>query len=173
MNCIWKRAFAALLILVSQLAVADDRPVTTVPNVDLERYLGRWYGLAVFRCSSSVTASGDDCRLCAAGGGGISVRNRCRSGTVSSKRKVGRPRSPTRECPAEGFLFLAVLVRLLDHRARRCLPLGGGGQSQPQISLDTLPYAGARPCCTEQARTIAAAQGFDLAQLRMTRQLAE
>ena len=43
-----KRAFAALLILVSQLAVADDRPVTTVPNVDLERYLGRWYEVGSF-----------------------------------------------------------------------------------------------------------------------------
>ena len=175
MNCIWKRAFAALLILVSQLAVADDRPVTTVPNVDLERYLGRWYEVGSFpmffqrHCIGETTAD-----YALQEGGSISVRNRCRSedGFIEAEGRA-TPVAGSGNARLKVSFFWPFssdywIIGLDD--AYRWAVVGNPNRKYLWI-LSRTPVLD--PAALEQARMIAAAQGFDLAQLRMTRQLAE
>ena len=70
----------AVLLALPLCAIAADEPVVSVPEVDLTRYLGRWYEVASFpmffqkRCLGDTTAE-----YAIRPDGDIAVSNRCRA----------------------------------------------------------------------------------------------
>ncbi|MGE3277493.1 MAG: lipocalin family protein [Vicinamibacterales bacterium] len=87
-------ALAAVAVAGTALtAQGQDRPVSTVPRVDLERYAGTWYEIARFpnrfqdQCAGDVTAT-----YAPRPDGRLDVINRCRTtaGETDEARGVAR-----------------------------------------------------------------------------------
>ncbi len=158
-----------LLPLLAKASAAD--PVATVPEVDLARYLGRWYEIASYpmyfqrRCIGDVTA--DYTQLAP---GRIGVLNRCRT--------------------EDGFIEANGKARIVDNSGNARLQVSFFWPfSAPYwiIGLDsdyrwvvvghperkTLWILARQPALTEPdwlaARRAAEAQGYDLAKLKPTR----
>lgn len=69
-------------------------PLETVPQVDLERYLGTWYEIASFPQSFQEGCTGTTATYSLQPDGEIEVVNRCRLGSLDGEEKVavGRAR---------------------------------------------------------------------------------
>jgi apolipoprotein D and lipocalin family protein len=80
----------AMALAASNPAVADQAPVTSVPAVDLARYVGKWYEIAAFpmyfqrHCVGDTTAE-----YTLRPDGEVTVDNRCRTAS-SGERATGR-----------------------------------------------------------------------------------
>jgi len=93
----------AVLLLIGASAAAQaisEKPVLVVPDVDLNRYMGRWYEIARLpnsfqrKCVSDVTATytlQDD--------GTVQVVNRCRMEDGEFSEVTGKARRATTEGP--------------------------------------------------------------------------
>jgi apolipoprotein D and lipocalin family protein len=64
------------------------RPLSTVPNVDLERYLGRWFEVARFPNSFEEDCFGVTATYGRNPGGTIKVVNRCRKGSLAGPEDI-------------------------------------------------------------------------------------
>lgn len=74
-----RRAAAALaLLLCSPWAAADNAPLPTVSTVDLSRYVGSWYEIALLPNRFERQCVSDTQAHYTAKDGGIQVLNRCR-----------------------------------------------------------------------------------------------
>lgn len=84
---------ALALFTAGQSFAATPAPLETVPSVDVNRYMGRWYQIAYFpntfqkQCTRDVTA---DYKLLAYGQ--IEVINRCGTAEGKTDEAVGRAR---------------------------------------------------------------------------------
>ncbi len=84
---------ALALLTAGQSFAATPAPLETVPSVDVNRYMGRWYQIAYFpntfqkQCTRDVTA---DYKLLAYGQ--IEVINRCGTAEGKTDEAVGRAR---------------------------------------------------------------------------------
>lgn len=82
--------FAAIALVLTQMTVAESKPLTTVSQVDLSRYVGKWYEIARYPnkfqkdCASDVTAN-----YTAGSDGKIEVLNTCRTGDGKEKSSKG------------------------------------------------------------------------------------
>jgi len=83
-----------IAVVVGKMAFAGSKAsLQTVPNVDLTRYVGRWYEIARYPawfekdCASDVTAT-----YTALSGGKIEVLNECRQADGQVKRSKGTAR---------------------------------------------------------------------------------
>jgi apolipoprotein D and lipocalin family protein len=95
---------AALLSGAAQSQTAAPAPLATVPSVDLDRYMGRWYEVARFPnrfqkdCSGPATAD-----YALQPGGRVQVTNRCPQAdgktdeAIGDARRVGEAGSPKLE----------------------------------------------------------------------------
>ena len=95
---------AALFAGAAQAQPAAPAPLATVPSVDLERYMGRWYEVARFPnrfqkdCSGPATAD-----YALQPGGRVQVTNRCPQAdgktdeAIGEARRVGEAGSPKLE----------------------------------------------------------------------------
>lgn len=68
-------------------------PLTTVEQVDVERYLGRWYEIARFPNSFEENCEGVTAEYARREDGLISVTNTCRKGAVDGPAKVANGRA--------------------------------------------------------------------------------
>ncbi|RVU49679.1 lipocalin family protein [Rubrivivax rivuli] len=94
----------ALFVGTAQAQTAAPAPLATVPSVDLERYMGRWYEIARFPnrfqkdCSGPATAD-----YLLQPGGRVQVTNRCPQAdgktdeAIGEARRVGEAGSPRLE----------------------------------------------------------------------------
>ena len=89
MNRIFLLLLLSLNVSASQ-AKAQPDPLTTVPYVDIERYMGKWYEIASFpqRFQKNCTASTADYSL--RSDGKVSVVNSCRDKIPSGPERVAR-----------------------------------------------------------------------------------
>jgi apolipoprotein D and lipocalin family protein len=166
------RSLAGLLALASAAVFAEAPPVQTVPAVDLARYAGKWYEIAAFpmffqrRCVGDTTAE-----YALRPDGDISVRNRCRT-------EDGFDEATARAWAVEGGGNARLKVQffwpfradywvigldaqyrwaVVGNPERKYLWILSRTPQLPRVELDA---------ALESAR----AQGFDLAQLRYTKQ---
>jgi apolipoprotein D and lipocalin family protein len=85
--------FAVAFVLIAGKSHAKEKPLTTVPRVDLERYLGSWYEIARYPnsfqdgCVATVATYGlrDD--------GDVSVHNTCREDSLDGRLKGAKARA--------------------------------------------------------------------------------
>lgn len=165
-------AAGALCALSPASLRAEVAPVTTVPQVDLARYLGRWYEIGSFpmffqrKCIADTTAE-----YAAREDGAIAVRNRCRTedGFIEAE---GRARtvddSGNARLKVSFFwpFFSDYWIIGLDADYRWAV-VGNPDRRYLWILARTPVLA---PAELEHARAAAQAQGYDLSQLRMTPQ---
>lgn len=90
---------AVVFVLIAMLAgqAAGPKPVTSVPSVDLDRYLGRWYEVARYPNWFQKKCVGDVQAVYARRSDGrLSVTNRCRTkdGAVSEALGVAKVADP-------------------------------------------------------------------------------
>ena len=80
-----------------------DTPLTTVPKVEIDRYLGRWYEIARYPNSFEKNCEGVTADYARRDDGLISVVNTCRKGGVDGKieRAKGRARIVDEETNAK------------------------------------------------------------------------
>lgn len=94
-----KQSLAALRSLVARgLTPSTTRrqrlpPLQTVPKVDLERYLGKWYEIASFPQSFQRGCVATTAEYRRRGDGAIGIINRCRIGSLDGPEKVARGRA--------------------------------------------------------------------------------
>jgi apolipoprotein D and lipocalin family protein len=62
-------------------------PLTTVPSVDLQRYLGTWYEIASYPQSFQEGCTGTTANYSLQEDGTIKVLNRCREGSLNGKER--------------------------------------------------------------------------------------
>jgi apolipoprotein D and lipocalin family protein len=164
--------FAAIACLAPLLAAASDGAVTPVLRVDLERYLGRWYEIGSFpmffqrNCIADTTAEYSPREA-----GGIVVRNRCRTadGFIEAEGKaVVVPESGNARLKVSFFWPFSSdywIIGLDDDY--RWAVVGNPNRKYLWILSRTPELSAAE---LEKARSVAAAQGYDLSMLRMTLQ---
>lgn len=68
-------------------------PLRTVPKVDLDRYLGKWYEIASFPQSFQRGCTATTAEYHRRSDGAIDVLNRCRKGSLDGPEKVARGRA--------------------------------------------------------------------------------
>jgi apolipoprotein D and lipocalin family protein len=166
------RTLCLAIALCTAPALAETPPVQTVAAVDLARYAGKWYEIAAFpmffqrNCVGETTAE-----YALRPDGDISVRNRCRT-------QDGFDEATARAWAVEGGGNARLKVQFfwpfrgdywvigLD-RDYRWAVVGNPDREYLWILSRTpkLPQEQ-----LEAALAIARAQGFDLAQLRYTKQ---
>ena len=99
-----KKTFASLLLAISAMGAWAQEPMTTVPGIDVPRYLGTWYEIAKFpNRFQKMCASNTSAQYSARPDGSLSVRNRCtdKDGKISEvegqARQIGNATSPKLE----------------------------------------------------------------------------
>lgn len=99
-----KKIIASLLLAASACSVLAQEPMTTVPSVDVPRYLGTWYEIAKFpNRFQKMCASNTSAQYSARPDGTLSVRNRCtdKDGKINEvegqARQIGNATSPKLE----------------------------------------------------------------------------
>lgn len=81
MNALLFRAIALLMLTASpSVFAAEPAPVRAIPSLDLPRYLGKWYEIAAFPMYFQRNCVGDTtAEYTLRPDGDINVRNRCRT----------------------------------------------------------------------------------------------
>ena len=99
-----KKTFASLLLAICAMGAWAQEPMTTVPGIDVPRYLGTWYEIAKFpNRFQKMCASNTSAQYSARQDGSLSVRNRCtdKDGKISEvegqARQIGNATSPKLE----------------------------------------------------------------------------
>jgi apolipoprotein D and lipocalin family protein len=99
-----KNTIASLLLVISAFNAAAQEPMTTVPGIDVPRYLGTWYEIAKFpNRFQKMCASNTSAQYSARPDGTLSVRNRCTdadgklSEVEGQARQIGSATSPKLE----------------------------------------------------------------------------
>lgn len=87
----------ALLVLLTSTALSvaasahgDEPPLETVPYVDLQRYLGKWYEIASFPQSFQKGCVGTQATYSLRDDGDIEVLNQCYDGSFEGKVRTAR-----------------------------------------------------------------------------------
>ena len=166
------KLLAAIVCLLPLVAVASDSAVATVPRVDLERYLGRWYEIGSFpmffqrNCIADTTAEYSPRE-----DGGIAVRNRCRTedGFIEAEGKATTVEDSGNARLKVSFFWpfsSDYWIIGLDNDYRWAV-VGNPNRKYLWI-LSRTPVLPAAEI--EKAKAAAVAQGYDLSMLRMTRQ---
>ena len=176
LNCAVKTLFALLAaaICVSSAAALAQTPVASVPAVDLARYSGKWFEIASFpmffqrNCVADATAE-----YAAAADGALTVHNRCRTESgfddATGKATVVEGYGNSRLKVSFFWPFKAdYWVVGLDPDYRWAVV--GNPNRKYLWLLSRTPQL--PPALLEAALAAASAQGFDLSQLRYTRQTA-
>jgi apolipoprotein D and lipocalin family protein len=90
-------ATLAALLLCSCTASTTERrgllPLSTVPRVELPRYLGTWYEIASFPQSFQAGCTGSTARYALRDDGDIDVLNRCFKDTLDGPEKASHGRA--------------------------------------------------------------------------------
>ena len=99
-----KNIFASWLLVLAAFNAAAQEPMTTVPGIEVPRYLGTWYEIAKFpNRFQKMCASNTSAQYSARPDGSLSVRNRCTDidGKISEvegqARQIGNATSPKLE----------------------------------------------------------------------------
>ncbi len=83
----------ALLMPLATPAVAQDRPLETVPRVDLARYMGTWYEIASYPQRFQRGCTGTTATYTLRPDGSVQVVNRCARDSLDGKVTVARGRA--------------------------------------------------------------------------------
>lgn len=164
--------FALLTALLSCTAHAEPAPVRSVAQIDLNRYIGKWYEIAAFpmyfqrNCVADTTAE-----YTLRPDGELTVDNRCRTES-GIDQAVGRAWAV--DGAGAGQLKVSFFwpfrsdywVIGLDPDYRWAV-VGNPNRKYLWILSRTPQLPAAE---LERARQAASAQGYDLAQLKITRQ---
>ena len=171
------RRLVALLSLGLSCAAHAQVPasVTSVASVDLVRYAGTWFEIASFpmffqrNCIADTTAE-----YALAAGGGISVRNRCRTKSgfdeATGKASVVEGSGNSRLEVSFFWPFKADYWILGLDPEYRWAVVGNPNRRYLWVLSRTAQLP---PALLEAALASAGAQGFDLSQLRYTDQAAD
>jgi apolipoprotein D and lipocalin family protein len=87
-----KLVLVLTLFLSTQFTMAKKMPLPTVQNVELDRYLGKWYEISSFPQKFQKGCNATTAEYSLRADGDIKVLNSCRLGSVDGKLKeaVGR-----------------------------------------------------------------------------------
>jgi apolipoprotein D and lipocalin family protein len=165
-------AAGAFCVLSPAPLRAEVAPVMTVPQVDLTRYLGRWYEIGSFpmffqrKCIADTTAD-----YAAREDGSITVRNRCRTedGFIEAEGKARTVADSGNARLKVSFFWpfsSDYWIIGLDADYRWAV-VGNPDRSYLWILARTPVLA---PAQLERAKAAAQGQGYDLSQFRMTPQ---
>ena len=86
------RNLSMLLFWVAMAALADA-PLSVVQEVDLDRYLGKWFEIASYPAWFAKNCTGVTAEYSRREEGGIRVVNRCRKGSLDGKLKEANGRA--------------------------------------------------------------------------------
>ena len=99
-----KKTIASLLLAAFAFSVLAQEPMTTVPSVDVPRYMGTWFEIAKFpNRFQKMCASNTSAQYSARPDGTLNVRNRCtdKDGKIAQvegqARQIGNATSPKLE----------------------------------------------------------------------------
>ena len=134
------RLVAFLTMVMTIHAVASDISLTTVPSVDLKRYMGKWYEIAGYpnrfqrKCTGYVTAN-----YTLRPDGKVEVLNSCQEneGRINSAKGTAESCGRTDQCQAKGDILLAVLRQLLDYRFGTRLFVCGCWRAKTRLPMDS------------------------------------
>lgn len=91
------RALVVAALLVAGCASTTEKrglpPLQTVPNVDLQRYLGTWYEIASYPQRFQKGCTGTTAHYALKEDGTIAVTNRCRKGSLDGEEEVANGRA--------------------------------------------------------------------------------
>ena len=76
-------------------------PLTTVPSLDLDRYMGTWFELASFPQSFQAGCTATTATYTKQSDGTIEVKNECRLGSPAGESKVALGRARAGDSPAK------------------------------------------------------------------------
>ena len=161
-----------MVLALPLCATASEPPVSSVSQVDLPRYLGRWYEIASFpmffqrRCIGDTTAE-----YSAQPDGGITVRNRCRTedGFIEADGKANAVADSGNARLKVSFFWpfsSDYWIIGLDPDYRWAVV--GNPNRKTLWILARMPQLAEADW--QAARAAAQAQGYDLTQLRLTPQ---
>lgn len=91
MKALLKNKFTTILIMAlfsTLLAKAQVQPLTTVANVELNKYLGKWYEIASFPQSFQKGCNCTTANYILSNKGYVIVENRCNIDSVNGKEKL-------------------------------------------------------------------------------------
>lgn len=169
------RLLAALPLLVALALPATAsavEEVQAVPQVDLGRYVGLWYEIASFPMFFQRNCVGDTtAEYAAKDAGTISVRNRCRTaeGFIEAQgRATAVPESGNGRLKVSFFWPFSSDYWIIGLDDEYRWALVGNPNRKYLWLLSRTPQLDA--ASLQKALDIAARQGFDLANLRMTPQ---
>ncbi|MCK7518516.1 MAG: lipocalin family protein [Ignavibacteriales bacterium] len=112
-------------------------------RVDVPRYLGTWYEIATIPQRFQRGCVGVTAHYSLRDDGAIDVVNVCRKGTLDGKERSVRGKAwivdRTTNAKLKVRFFWPFYGRLLDHRARRGIPVGRRRPSRPDLLLDPQP----------------------------------
>jgi apolipoprotein D and lipocalin family protein len=173
MNTLLIRAIALLMLAAgTSVFAAEPAPVRAVPSLDLPRYLGKWYEIAAFPMYFQRNCTGDTtAEYTLRPDGDIAVRNRCRTGDGLDEAN-GRAWVNDAARPAELKVSFFWPFRSdywvigLDADYRWAVV---GNPNRKYLWILSRTPALAQPML-DAALNTAAAQGYDLGQLRYTKQ---
>jgi apolipoprotein D and lipocalin family protein len=96
-RCWLARAVVGVLALTGCASTTTARrrlpPLQTVPHVELQRYLGRWYEIASFPQWFQRDCTGSSAEYTMRDDGQLGVVNRCRKGSLDGPEDVARGRA--------------------------------------------------------------------------------
>jgi apolipoprotein D and lipocalin family protein len=85
------KKLALLLLLISKLSIAGELPpLKTVPYVDLNRYMGKWYEIASIPQSFQKDCVASSAQYSLRNDGKVDVLNQCRLKTLDGKLKQAK-----------------------------------------------------------------------------------
>jgi len=82
-----------MLLFWVAMAAGADAPLSVVPEVDLDRYLGKWFEIASYPAWFAKNCTGVTAEYSRREEGGIRVINRCRKGSLDGKLKEANGRA--------------------------------------------------------------------------------
>ena len=75
------------------ISVSAEGPLEVVDNVDLDRYLGKWYEIASYPAWFAKNCTGVTAEYSRKDDGNVAVSNRCYKGSLDGKLKVASGRA--------------------------------------------------------------------------------
>jgi apolipoprotein D and lipocalin family protein len=82
-----------MLLFWVAMAAGADAPLSVVQEVDLDRYLGKWFEIASYPAWFAKNCTGVTAEYSRREDGGIRVVNRCRKGSLDGKLKEANGRA--------------------------------------------------------------------------------
>ena len=119
-------------------------PLTVVDSVDLQRYLGKWYEIASYPAWFQKRMYRVDRRIQPAArgknSGGQSLPQGQPGRTAERVERKSRGCGYRHQRQTQGLVLLALQGQLLDNRPQPGLPMGRGGRTLTEISMDSKPH---------------------------------